>query len=360
MLNWSRIANVLTAFRQPIGLAFLASIGIYTMVYLDDKNKTLERDWTKMFSVQLAESSRKEGNWLDRLPLSKTMAMGFYRLPLVFSMPSYFKDSLVNSKDDRLIRSTIGKSYQSPEAFLINLSANLWQKKAPVTNNSSSSVSESKSRADKGLNPQEKKKFVNREINKKTNPIPQQIPGTESGLDMTLPIANEIRITSEFGLRLHPVFGYRNHFHSGIDFGATAGTPVLAVYGGKVKKANWQGGYGLTVVLEHHQGTSKTLYAHLSKVLVKEGEVVRPGDAIGHVGSTGYSTGPHLHLELHELTDQGWKTIDPTPRLAAAIAHAEQEQQRAWFEATFLAHEKEFYAWVERFSERFTNVMEKQ
>jgi len=136
---------------------------------------------------------------------------------------------------------------------------------------------------------------------------------------LIFPLAIASPITSLFGWRTHPITGGRN-FHSGIDFGAPIGTPVLAAYAGQVAISDWLGGYGLTVVLEHAEGTAETLYAHLSELFVQEGEEVQQGDVIGLVGSTGNSTGPHLHFELRELTREGWVAMDPGTQLEYALA----------------------------------------
>jgi murein DD-endopeptidase MepM/ murein hydrolase activator NlpD len=103
-------------------------------------------------------------------------------------------------------------------------------------------------------------------------------------------------MTSRFGYRVHPLFG-RRHFHAGVDFAAPRGTPVRAAYAGRVIITGWYGGYGKVVVLDHGDGIS-TLYGHLSVVLVGSGQRVAAGTVIGRVGSTGYSTGPHLHYEV--------------------------------------------------------------
>jgi len=105
-------------------------------------------------------------------------------------------------------------------------------------------------------------------------------------------------ITSPFGWRTHPIFGTQR-FHSGIDIGADYGDTVAAADGGVVIYADWMGGYGKAVIIEHGGGIS-TLYAHNSEILVSEGQRVRKGEAISRVGSTGYSTGPHLHFEVRE------------------------------------------------------------
>ncbi|QJW48186.1 peptidoglycan DD-metalloendopeptidase family protein [bacterium BFN5] len=105
-------------------------------------------------------------------------------------------------------------------------------------------------------------------------------------------------ITSPYGWRTHPIFGTQR-YHSGIDIGADYGDTVSAADGGVVIYADWMGGYGKAVIIDHGGGIS-TLYAHNSELLVSEGQRVRKGEAISRVGSTGYSTGPHLHFEVRE------------------------------------------------------------
>lgn len=107
------------------------------------------------------------------------------------------------------------------------------------------------------------------------------------------------RISSGFGMRRHPILGY-SRMHRGVDFAAPTGTPVYAAGEGTVAFAGWRGDYGRTVVLRHSSGIS-TLYAHLSTIPggIRAGTRVRQGQVIGRVGSTGMSTGPHLHYEVH-------------------------------------------------------------
>jgi murein DD-endopeptidase MepM/ murein hydrolase activator NlpD len=89
------------------------------------------------------------------------------------------------------------------------------------------------------------------------------------------------------------------------------------------------GGYGLAVSLEHNKGTQETLYAHLSEIFVKPGEVIKQGDVIGRVGSTGNSTGPHLHFEFRQLTEAGWVAMDPGTQLEYALAQLVKALQTA-------------------------------
>lgn len=105
------------------------------------------------------------------------------------------------------------------------------------------------------------------------------------------------RLTSGFGYRRHPVLGYRR-MHSGIDFAAPTGTPIYAVADGRVQMAGYNGGYGRFVRLAHEGGLGSG-YGHMSRIAVSAGERVRRGQVIGYVGSTGLSTGPHLHYELY-------------------------------------------------------------
>ena len=105
-------------------------------------------------------------------------------------------------------------------------------------------------------------------------------------------------VTSPFGWRTHPIFGTQR-LHTGIDIGADYGDSVSAADGGVVIEADWLGGYGNAVIIDHGNGIS-TLYAHNSQLLVSEGQTVSKGQTISRVGSTGYSTGPHLHFEVRQ------------------------------------------------------------
>jgi murein DD-endopeptidase MepM/ murein hydrolase activator NlpD len=104
------------------------------------------------------------------------------------------------------------------------------------------------------------------------------------------------RLTSGYGWRTHPISGARS-FHAGVDFGAPTGSPIYAAESGTVYSAGWRGGYGNTIVIEHGGGLT-TLYAHQSRFAVSAGQQVSRGQVIGYVGSTGQSTGPHLHFEV--------------------------------------------------------------
>lgn len=107
---------------------------------------------------------------------------------------------------------------------------------------------------------------------------------------------SDASISSPFGWRIHPVLGYRR-FHGGLDFAGSHGSPIRAADSGTVIFAGWYGGYGNTVIISHGKGLT-TLYGHCSQLYVDEGQSVQRGQHIAAVGSTGLSTGPHLHFEV--------------------------------------------------------------
>ena len=114
---------------------------------------------------------------------------------------------------------------------------------------------------------------------------------------MKTPI-NGARLSSSFGMRKHPILGY-NKMHRGTDFAAPSGTPIMASGSGTVTRARWCGGGGNCIKIKHNS-TYETIYAHMKSFAkgIKEGKKVKQGQIIGYVGSTGMSTGPHLHYEV--------------------------------------------------------------
>ena len=129
------------------------------------------------------------------------------------------------------------------------------------------------------------------------------------GGEWVMPLANFSRCSSGFGWRIHPVYGDRRH-HDGIDLAAPARTPIFAVKSGTIVSAGWSGGYGYTVRIDHHDGWS-SLYAHMrAHPPVSRGQQVSQGQRIGEVGSTGVSTGDHLHLEIRR---PGGSLANPAP-----------------------------------------------
>ncbi|MGJ5019775.1 peptidoglycan DD-metalloendopeptidase family protein [Bradyrhizobium oligotrophicum] len=127
------------------------------------------------------------------------------------------------------------------------------------------------------------------------------------------PVIGEVEFTSGFGVRSDPFLG-RPAMHTGLDFRAATGDPVRVTANGKVVNAGWAGGYGRMVEVDHGNGLS-TRYGHLSEINVKVGQQVKIGDIIGEVGSTGRSTGPHLHYE----TRIDGEAVDPQKFLRAGV-----------------------------------------
>jgi len=116
-------------------------------------------------------------------------------------------------------------------------------------------------------------------------------------------------ITDPFGMRLHPVT-HQWRMHNGLDIGAPMGATITASAAGKIIYAGWEGGYGNTIIIDHG-GAASTLYGHCSQLFVSDGQDVAQGQAIGAVGSTGVSTGPHLHFEIRI----NGVAVDPSSRL---------------------------------------------
>ena len=140
----------------------------------------------------------------------------------------------------------------------------------------------------------------------------QRLEGART-LARTVPIANPapgMPVSSRFGVRRDPLLGMMA-FHSGMDFKATSGRSVVATANGTVTAADYTGGYGNMVEVDHGNGLS-TRYGHMSQILVKTGQHVKLGDVLGRVGSTGRSTGPHLHYEVR----RNGNAVDPVTFLA--------------------------------------------
>jgi murein DD-endopeptidase MepM/ murein hydrolase activator NlpD len=133
--------------------------------------------------------------------------------------------------------------------------------------------------------------------------------------DFPWPVEGAVRITSDYGMRRDPFDGSRQ-FHEGVDIATAFGSPVLCVEDGIVLEARRHGGYGNMVLIDHGNGR-QTLYGHLKKYIVREGDQIRRGQQVGEVGSTGRSTGPHLHFEI---IDNG-RPVDPMKVKGMAAGH---------------------------------------
>jgi len=151
-----------------------------------------------------------------------------------------------------------------------------------------------------------------KEISNKLSPAPTP-DATDSAREVSIPfLPVNAPISSGFGSRKDPFTG-KTQFHKGVDLAAPAGTPVVAALPGKVISAGYESGYGNTVLVEHDGGLS-TRYGHLASINVKAGDMVTSDDVLGKVGSTGRSTGAHLHFEVIRMGTQ----VDPV-KMAATM-----------------------------------------
>lgn len=148
------------------------------------------------------------------------------------------------------------------------------------------------------------------------------------------------RVTSGFGMRRHPIQGYTK-MHKGTDFGAPTGTPIFAAGDGTVSRAGWHGGYGKYVSIKHN-GTYTTAYGHMSAINVKPGQRVKQGQVIGRVGSTGNSTGPHLHFEVLKNGTQ----VNPVKVANMSIGNKLGGKQLARFQAVMASAKSNFHTLV--------------
>lgn len=154
-----------------------------------------------------------------------------------------------------------------------------------------------------------------REASQSSDNLQRPVPGT---------------VSSNYGMRIHPILGY-GRMHRGMDFKAGYGTPILAVQTGYIEYAGWRGGYGKHVELKHGGGLSTT-YSHMSKIVVSNNQLVQQGQVIGYVGSTGLSTGPHLHYELLKngvAIDPGTVQFTTGPKLRGSDLEGYEKRLRA-------------------------------
>ena len=150
-------------------------------------------------------------------------------------------------------------------------------------------------------------------------------PLKKSFIRMPIPYA---RLTSGFGARHHPVLG-RMRMHKGVDYAASTGTPIMAAGDARVVSAGWHGGYGNAVVLDHGRGYT-TLYGHMSRLgKIRPGQRIAQGTVIGYVGSTGMSTGPHLHYEfrINGVHRNPLSVTMPPPEPLSGVALAQFRKQ---------------------------------
>ncbi|MCL7764828.1 M23 family metallopeptidase [Polaribacter sp. Z014] len=140
------------------------------------------------------------------------------------------------------------------------------------------------------------------------------------------------RMASGYGMRMHPILKYKK-MHKGMDFTARVGTPVYATANGKVIRAQRSSSFGNVVYIEHGYGY-ETIYAHMKKIVIKKGKIVKRGDLIGYVGNTGLSAGPHLHYEVHKngvaVNPISFYYGDLSPEEFSAMQKAAEEEGQSY------------------------------
>ena len=156
-----------------------------------------------------------------------------------------------------------------------------------------------------------------------------QKPAKYIGGELAWPVPGYTRISSKYGMRTHPITGVYK-LHTGVDISAPMGANFIAANDGVVTKAGMNSAYGNMVIIDHGGGIS-TLYAHGSEILVQVGQVVKRGDAVLKVGSTGYSTGPHAHFEVR----MDGVVTDPMPYITnGVVPKNDSNEQNTNTEAT--------------------------
>jgi murein DD-endopeptidase MepM/ murein hydrolase activator NlpD len=140
---------------------------------------------------------------------------------------------------------------------------------------------------------------LNQALNSQVKPAIEEAIAKEAAYPNGIPVVGKIKISSEYGLRRNPFGGGSYEVHRGIDFVGAVGNIITATGDGVVTLAGHNGGYGITVTIDHGNGY-ESLYAHMSKLEVAVGESINRGQIIGYIGSTGRSSGPHLHYSLYK------------------------------------------------------------
>ncbi len=270
-----------------------------------------------------------ESNYIKKNELFKTrmriMYQNMNQSPLeLFVESQSFNDffskmellSLVKKNDEKLIRE-IALSKENTELQkqnkLIELDSKVDQLKTLNVKVSDLKVSRAKAESEieatkQRLKDLEKKEdemiALSKQLEKKISDLMDANKKYAGGV-MKWPTPGYTKVSSPYGMRIHPIYKVKK-MHTGIDIDAPSGAKIIAANSGTVILAGWNGGYGNCVIVDHGGGLA-TLYAHQSKILVSVGDKLEKGDTIGKVGSTGLSTGPHLHFEVRK----NGQTVNP-------------------------------------------------
>ncbi|MFZ5969726.1 MAG: murein hydrolase activator EnvC family protein [Bacillota bacterium] len=265
---------------------------------ISNKNDTLNQRLRVMY---------KNGNigYAEVLLDSASIVEFFSKLDMVKRIVNHDVNLLAYLKDQRDLVEARKKTLQTQESrmTLVMNNMEIKQQELEQSRGDMSRLKEKIKQDNKELEKQidELNKYaekVSDEIRKK------QLGGKYVGGKLAWPAPGYSRVTSPFGYRIHPILKTKK-FHTGVDIAIPTGKSVVAAGDGTVIHADWLGGYGKVVMVDHGGGIV-TLYAHNSSLVVKEGDKVKRGDTISKAGSTGMSTGPHLHFEVRkngEYTD---------------------------------------------------------
>lgn len=284
-----------------ISVVFLMSFMIGIMRHSTEKIKTKEAQL-----VALRESQSKKEMIIDRLKVEKKQISGLLEKQN-HEMAS--KLEAIEKKNNEVRK-------------IVGLKAEPVNKKRSLKGSRSGSVNILRLRSDfrvlnKKLNLTKKEvdKLATKAVAYRKEMEKQRVLRIIESIPSLRPSAGPI--ISDYGMRVHPIFGYMK-FHSGIDISSAYGAPIYSAAYGRVTYSGYYSGYGYAVIIDHENGLS-TLYGHCSSLVAKEGEIVRKGQLIARIGSTGISTGPHLHYEVHAAgtaIDPVAYLDDASPRVA--------------------------------------------
>lgn len=270
-------------------------------VSIGDKNDVIDSRLKVMY---------KNGNvgYLEVLLSSTSIVDLFSNLDMMKKIFDHDMDVLKHLKDERDLIDSKKRTLESHESELEVMLQTMERKQKELV------VSRGELRRLKSKIQQDSKALEKQidELNEYADKIAAEIRrkqsgGKYTGGEMTWPAPGYTRITSPFGYRIHPILKTKKR-HTGIDIGIPSGKNVVAAADGTVIHSNWLGGYGKVIMIDHGGGIV-TLYAHNSSLVVGEGTNVKKGDVVSKAGSTGMSTGPHLHFEVRK----DGKYVDPIP-----------------------------------------------
>lgn len=331
----SRLAKEKKAIAEEIKKKTEAKVLLESQALKEQNNLKLKSKEISSVNAEIERISKEikdiEQNYIDKNELFKTRMRVMYqnmnKSPLeLFVESKNFSEffsrlelmSLVRKNDEKLIQEiSLGKENTElqKQTKLLELDEKASQLKKLNVKVSDIKTSRSKVESDieaekSRLKQAEKKEdemiALSKKLEKKIAQLMDYNAKYAGGV-MSWPTPGYARVSSPYGLRIHPIYRVKK-MHTGIDVDAPSGAKIIAANSGKVILAGWNGGYGNCVIIDHGSGLA-TLYAHQSKILVSVGEKVNKGDTIGKVGSTGLSTGPHLHFEVRKKGS----TTNPIP-----------------------------------------------